>query len=83
MITSLDGKSVVCIGLSPNDEGWVVKQVKSRGGVYNMNFVVSLDYLIYNPDYDHETVKLAKAKEQIAKGKNVKIIAIDDFKKMV
>ncbi len=77
----LTGKKVVTTGLSAADERWVQEQVESRGGEYKPKFVVSLDYLIYNPDYDHETVKYAKAKEQIEKGKPVKIITFEDFKR--
>ena len=46
-------------------------------------FVVSLNYLIYNPDYDHETVKYTRAKEQIEKGKPVEIITFKDFKNSI
>jgi NAD-dependent DNA ligase len=77
----LSGKKVVTTGLSIEDERWVQEQVESRGGEYKPKFVVSLDYLIYNPDYDHETVKYTKAKEQIEKGKPVQIITFDDFKR--
>ena len=77
----LSGKKVVTTGLSIEDERWVQEQVESRGGEYKPKFVVSLDYLIYNPDYDHETVKYTKAKEQIEKGKPVQIITYEEFKR--
>lgn len=77
----LSGKKVVTTGLSVEDERWVKEQIESRGGEYKPKFVVSLDYLIYNPDYDHETVKYTKAKEQIEKGKPVQIITFEDFKR--
>lgn len=77
------GMKFVTTGLSVADEQWVMQQVESRGGDYKPKFVVSLNYLIYNPDYDHETVKLKKAKEQIGKGKDVKIITLDEFKDML
>lgn len=54
--------------------------MESRGGELKGNFAVSLNYLIYNPDYG-KTSKLVKAKEQIEKGKDVKIITLDVFKK--
>lgn len=76
----LEGKKVVTTGLTIADERWVQEQVESRGGEYKPKFVVSLDYLIYNPDYDHETVKYTRAKEQIEKGKDVKILTYDEFK---
>ena len=77
----LAAKKVVTTGLSAEDERWVKEQVESRGGEYKPKFVVSLDYLIYNPNYDHETVKYTKAKEQIEKGRPVQIITFDDFKR--
>ena len=78
-----DGQKFVTTGLTAADERWVQEQVESRGGEYKPKFVVSLNYLIYNPDYGHETVKYTKAKEQINKGKNVKIITLDEFKKIL
>ena len=77
------GKKVVTTGLTAADERWVQQEVESRGGEYKPKFVVSLDYLVYNPDYDHETVKLTKAREQIEKGKNVIIVTLDEFRKML
>ena len=77
----LTGKKIVTTGLSAADERWVQEQVESKGGEYKPKFVVSLDYLIYNPDYDHETVKYTKAREQIEKGKPVQIITFEQFKK--
>lgn len=75
------GKKFVTTGLSLKDEEWVKGEVESRGGEFKPKFVVSLDYLIYNPDYDHETTKYTRAKEQIEKGKPVQIITFDDFKR--
>lgn len=80
---SFDGQKFVTTGLTAADDRWVKEQVESRGGEYKPKFVVSLNYLIYNPDYGHETVKYTKAKEQINKGKNVKIITLDEFKKIL
>lgn len=77
----LSGKKVVTTGLPAADERWVQEQVEAKGGEYKPKFVVSLDYLIYNPEYDHETVKYTKAKEQIEKGKPVQIITFEQFKK--
>ena len=79
----VDGQKFVTTGLTAADERWVQEQVESRGGEYKPKFVVTLDYLIYNPDYDHETVKYTRAKEQIEKGKDVKIITLDEFKDML
>ncbi len=75
-----EGKKFVTTGLQDSDFRWVEKEVESRGGELKGNFVVSLNYLIYDPDYG-KTSKLVKAMEQIDKGKDIKIITIDDFKK--
>ena len=75
-----EGKKFLTTGLQSDDEVWVKKEVESRGGELKNYFVVSLNYLIYNPAYG-KTSKLVKVKEQIAKGKDIKIITLDDFKK--
>ena len=75
------GKIFITTGLSIEDEKWVREQVESRGGEFKPKFVVSLSYLIYNPDYDHETTKYTRAKEQSEKGKPVQIITFEQFKK--
>lgn len=77
------GKKFVTTGLSASDERWVKEVVEARGGEYKPKFVVSLNCLVYNPDYDHETIKLMKAKEQIEKGKTVEIITFEEFKTLV
>jgi len=77
------GKKFVTTGLSLEDEKWVREEVESRGGEFKPKFVVSLDYLIYNPDYDHETTKYTRAKEQIEKGKPVQIITFEEFKRIL
>lgn len=73
-------KIFVTTGLSIEDEKWAREQIESRGGKVKKNFVVSLNYLIYNPEYDHETVKYTKTKEQIEKGKLVQILTFEEFK---
>lgn len=78
---TFEGKKVVTTGLSEAEEKWVKKQVESRGGELKRNFVVSLSYLIYNPEYGIETVKLKKAKELIENGKPVQIMTLEEFKK--
>lgn len=83
IIIDFKGKKFVTTGLSGKDEKWVINAVESRGGEYKLKFVVSLDYLIYNPIYDRETTKLIKAREQVEKGKPVTILTIDEFKNIV
>ena len=81
VVIDFAGKKFVTTGLSIDDEKWVKEEVESRGGEFKPKFVVSLNYLIYNPDYDHETTKYTRAKEQIEKGKPVQIITFEQFKK--
>lgn len=79
----IKGKIFISTGLTEKQEESIRSVVEKNGGIYKDNFVVSLNYLVYNPDYDHETVKLKKAREQVEKGKEVKIITWDEFKEMV
>lgn len=74
-------KIFVTTGLTIEDEVWAREQIESRGGIVKRNFIVSLNYLIYNPNYNYETTKYKRAKEQIEKGKPVQIITLEQFKK--
>lgn len=77
------GKKFVTTGLLAEDDKWMSEILEAVGGEYKPSFVVSLDYLIYNPDYGFETVKLKKAREQVEKGKPVQILTIEEFKALV
>lgn len=77
------GKKFVTTGLLAEDDKWMSEILEAIGGEYKPNFVVSLDYLIYNPDYGFETVKLKKAREQVEKGKPVQILTLEEFKALV
>ena len=79
----IKGKIFISTGLTEKQEESIRSVAEKNDGIYKDNFVVSLNYLVYNPDYDHETVKLKKAREQVEKGKEVKIITWDEFKEMV
>ena len=83
IVIEFEGKKFVTTGLSADDERWVREEVESKGGEYKPYFVVSLDYLIYDPLYDHETAKLTKARGQVRKGKPVQILTISEFKKKI
>ena len=80
MAEIIKGKIFITTGLTEKQEESVRSVVEKNGGIY---FVVLLNYLVYNPDYDHETVKLKKTREQVEKGKEVKNITRDEFKDMV
>lgn len=73
----------VTTGLSDSDEKYVKDNVEARGGVFKPHFVNACNYLIC---YSHEgpgTTKYEKAMEQIKKGRDLKIITLEEFKTMV
>lgn len=45
--------------------------------------VLNTDYLVYNADYDHETVKLRKARELKEKGSGIEILTTEEWKKLI
>ena len=80
---SLLDRVFVTTGLSDSDEKYVKENVEARGGVFKPHFVNACNYLIC---YSHEgpgTTKYEKAKEQIKKGRDLKIITLEEFKIMV
>ena len=79
----IKGKIFVTTGLGPEQEEKVRAIAEKYGGIFKGNFVVSLNYLVYDPQYGSDTVKHKKAEEQIAKGKDVKIISWDEYEEMI
>ena len=75
----LKDKIVVHTGFSKTDEDRIAKITTASGGTVKSSVVLKTDILIYNPDYDHETTKLKRAKELNAEGKNIKIVTLDVF----
>ena len=73
-----ENKTFITSGLG-SDEIFVKAVVERSGGVLKPKFVKSLDYLIYNPDYGHETTKMRDTKALIAEGRNVIIMTFGDF----
>ena len=80
---SINNGVFVTTGLSLKDEAWVKEQVEAKGGVFKGGFVKSITCLIINPDYERETTKLTKTKALITEGKDVKIITLEEFRKLV
>ena len=79
----LSGKIIVHTGLTKEEEDNLDANIIAAGGVVKSSVVLNTDYVVYNPEYDHETVKLKRAKELIATGKNIKVLTIDEFYKLI
>ena len=75
----LQGKIVVHTGFSKAEEKEIDELVMSAGGVVKSSVVLTTNYLVYNPEYGHETVKLKRAKELIASGKDIAIMTLEGF----
>lgn len=73
----------VLTGLDENDESIATDLIEDNGGVIKSSVVLKTNYVIYNPYYGHETTKLKKAKELIEKGKNIKLLTVAEFCKML
>ena len=46
-------------------------------------FTGSSTRIVYNADYDHETVKLRKARELKEKGSGIEILTTEEWKKLI
>ena len=75
----LKDKIVVHTGFSKADEDRISKMTTAAGGTIKSSVVLKTDILVYNPDYDHETTKLKRAKELNDNGKEIKIVTLDTF----
>ena len=82
-VNLLEGKTFVTTGLSDTDESYVRRNVETRGGIFKPHFVVTCNYLVCYSHNGPGTTKYAKAQEQIAKGRDIKIITFDEFKEMI
>lgn len=69
----------VFTGLSENDESIATDIIKKNGGIIKSSVVLNTNYVVYNPDYDHETVKMKRAKELIEKGKSIRLLTVSEF----
>ena len=76
---TLQDMIVVHTGFSAEDERRIEKITYSSGGTIKGSVVLKTDILVYNPDYDHETTKLKRAKELNKSGKGIKILTMEEF----
>lgn len=80
----INGAIFVFTGLEENDESIATDIVEDNGGEIKGSVVLKTNFVIYNPYYDHETAKLKKAKELIAKGKSITLLTVSEFcKKLI
>ena len=75
----INGAIFVFTGLEKNDESIATDIVEDNGGEIKGSVVLKTNFVIYNPYYDHETTKLKKAKELIAKGKPISLLTVSEF----
>ena len=76
---TLQDMIVVHTGFSAEDEQRIEKVTYTCGGTIKGSVVLKTDILVYNPDYDHETTKLKRAKELNESGKNIRILTKEEF----
>lgn len=79
----IEGKVFVLTGFNIETEEKYTKIIEQAGGTVKSSTVIKTNYLIYNPDYDHETIKLKRAKELLQKGKSISIITGKEFESML
>ena len=72
-------KIFVLTGFSDESEVKYTELIEKSGGTVKSSTVLKTNYLVYNPDYDHETVKLKRAKELSAQGKDIMILTEEEF----
>ncbi len=69
----------VLTGFSDESEASYTQTITAAGGIVKSSTVLATDYVVYNPDYGHETTKLKRAKELIARGKPITILTEEEF----
>lgn len=72
-------KLFVLTGFSDSTEAKYSDIIQRSGGIVKSSTVLKTNYLVYNSNYDHETVKLKRAKELAAQGKDIVILTEDEF----
>ena len=77
------GKTFITTGLSEGEEEAVKNFVIERGGVFKPHFVKTIDYLVYNPNYERETSKYKQAVALKNSGRDITIITYEDFQNSV
>ena len=74
----IKGSIFVFTGLDSEEE-IAVKLIVENGGEVKSSVVLKTNYVVYNPNYGWETVKLKKAKELIEKGKPIQLLTTSEF----
>lgn len=74
-------KIFVNSGLTADEKLEFERIVKANGGTVKSSTVLKTDYLVYNENYDHETTKVAKAKELKASGKKIVLMTYSEWLK--
>lgn len=69
----------VLTGFSDAVEDKYKTVIEQSGGIVKNSTVLKTNYLVYNPNYDHETTKLKRAKELIVQGKDIALLTEDEF----
>lgn len=80
-LDEIKDKIFVLTGFDDTTEAKYVKIIEDSGGIVKSNTVLKTNYLVYNPNYDHETIKLKRAKELVEQGKRIAIVSEEEFLK--
>ena len=76
-------KIFVHTGLSKKEEKAFEDLIIANGGICKSSVVLKTDYVVFNEEYDHETIKLLKTKGLIQRGKDITLMSYSDFLKKV
>ena len=82
-INDLKGKIIITTGLEEREDYFVQGIADRLGMIYKANFVKKVNYMIYNPNYGQETVKLKSARALVEEGKDVQILTYDVFRELL
>ena len=77
---SIWGKTFVTTGLSDSDEKYVRSNVEAKGGIFKPHFVNTCNYLVCYTQEGLQTTKYEKAQVQMKKGRDIKIITLEELK---
>ena len=75
----IKGSVFVFTGLNVDEETIATDLICKKGGEVKSSVVLKTNYVVYNPNYGWETVKLKKAKELIEKGKPIQLLTTSEF----
>ena len=77
------GKNFCLSGFDSNEEESLKRIIEKMGGVLRSSAVKELDFLIYHPQFGIGTKKHEKAKALKENGRNVQILNINEFIKLI